>query len=236
MKKDIFEWTFAQIILWQIEHLKLLHKKESIDLDFFNKHNTLTPIKLAILPYMIASSTEKRNGFGCFGKWKGIEIANAITVVPEGWDVFVSSLYNGDLGKHETEIEEYRYWDIQSVSITRWVPGFIWETRRRKRRKDGKNLQLSTLDIFVPNNVSHTEILLDGLLCFRSFNSDRALEAMDRDFLTVVRNTSPVQVLLILWDNFLKENPLSPGSDFLGEAFRTCKHRFAKDIKDRLLC
>ncbi len=234
MKNTLFEWVFAQIILWQIEHLKSSHKKESIDLNFFNEHNTLTPIKLAILPYMIASSTEKRKGFGCFGKWKGVEITGTITVVPEGWDVFVSSLYNGNFGKYEVEKIEYSDWDIEYIPRTGYVT--VPRTGTIKRRKDGKNLRLSTLDIPVPETTPDMDILLDGIQSFRSFNTDRALEARDGEVLRVVRHTSPVQVLLILWDKFCKENPLSPGSDFLCEAFQTCKHQFAKDVEDRILC
>ena len=233
IQKNVFQWTVAQAILWQIERLKVIHKKEMIDVEFFNQHNTLTPTKLVTLPYFIASATVGFKGFALYGTWVGTEFAENVVTVPEGYDTFVSNLYHNNVGHREFIEKEIPYWNIvpvESLRVSYWdLAPYLKPPDIIKVLKDGEKLHLESFDQFSFEETEEVKILSDGLSFLRAYTKDELLEDSDRGFLFAMWCNSATAVIGMLWNSF-KGKP-SPGKSFLLSAMSNinARHRFAQD-------
>ncbi len=171
-KKDLFDWTLALIIAWQIECLKKEHKKESIDLEFFNTHNTLSLTTLLTFPYFLASATLEHKGFHWYGTWVVIRYNHTNILVPAGYQQYVVKLYaNSSDEKLQLEHINHSYEDK--------IPEY-----------DGYALHEQS---------SYMQILLDGLKCIKFYTSNKFLEFTDEKYVALMHKNSAVNLTLIYY-------------------------------------
>lgn len=173
-KKDLFDWTLALLINWQIEHLKKEYEKKSIDLEFFNEHNTLSLITLLTFPYFLASATLEHKGFLWYGTWVVVRYNHTNILVPMGYRQYVAKLYKTDFPDDKLQLSRLDYHAEDKI------PAYNGYAQQEQS--------------------SCMQILTDGLKCIKFYTTNEFLEFTDERYITLMHNNSAIDLKLIFME------------------------------------